>query len=245
MQLNHVICSHVKAIDSQLDRLQLSISPESAEGLSQSAAASDALTPGGGLQLLHDHINLLTITSTALPSLVPVRTLLHVLHESFISAPHHQRTVETDPQYRDHLEWILLAKATAQVYGHVLDVIINRTLPLNDEIWYWKNILSSYRYTGLYSIQTSPLRLWNWSRRVLYEVRAQNASISDGWRHFYDRVRSVVRNASIANVHKRVVNPLVLVRAELQQKQANLENARRLHASCIGYLLSNGINAER
>lgn len=147
--------------------------------------------------------------------------------------------------YEHELEWILLAKATLQVYASALDAMIQRTLPLNDEIWYWKNVLASYRYTGLYSIQTSPLRLWNWSRTVFREVNARGNTIADGWQRFYDQVRSVVRDLSVANVQSRVINPLVLIRSELQEKQAALERARLLHASGIGYFLSNGMSSER
>lgn len=260
------LCSHVRAIDLQLDRIQLSAQPKL--GQEQQLEAIDAINASSinsstkrvhhdqRLQRLLSHINALTLTSQAVPTLISTSSLLQILQHALprqvlrspgidgIDEIENAATLKIDEYERD-LEWILLAKATTQIYGRALDAMIQGTVPLHDEIWYWKDVQTSYRYTGLYSLQTSPLRLWQWSRTVLHEVNARGDYISAGWARFYHQVRSVVRDLSIATVQRSVTNPLVLVRAEMCQKQTSLERAHRLYASGIGYLLSNGMNSEK
>lgn len=65
--------------------------------------------------------------------------------------------------YEHELEWIVVSKAAVQTYGLILDSLIDQTLPLSDNLFYWDEVLSDYRYTALYSIQTSPRRLWDFS----------------------------------------------------------------------------------
>lgn len=143
------------------------------------------------------------------------------------------------------LEWFLLAKVTNRVYGHVLQALIDQTLPLNDDLWYYLEILGSYRYTALYSLQTSPLRFWSWSQDVYVEVQTRGINLSDGWQQFYSHVRSVVRQRSLGDVQRRAAAPLALIQDEVRRKVAALERTKRVNASAVGYLLSNGFNDER
>lgn len=167
--------------------------------------------------------------------------------DNFISGYTSKVHVRDAPEstYEHDLEWFLIGKAATQTYALVLSALIDQTLPLNDEIWYWNDILSSYQYMGLYSIQTSPVRLWDWSHSIYREVRQRGGAVAQGWSQFYSLVRTVVRDRSIADIQRRVATPLALVRAEVRDKQAILERAKLLNANGIGYLLSNGFNDER
>ncbi|KAB8338920.1 hypothetical protein FH972_021860 [Carpinus fangiana] len=142
------------------------------------------------------------------------------------------------------LEWVLLGKVAAQTYGLVLDALIQQTLPLNDEIWYWSDVAGSYHYTALYSIQTSPLRLWDFSKQIYGEVRQRKNVLAQGWSEFYGLVRTVVREKSVADLQRRAASPLALVRSNVQKKLAALEHAKSLNASGVGYLLSNCFDSE-
>ena len=120
-------------------------------------------------------------------------------------------------------------------------------MPIGDELWYWNNVLGSYRYLGLYSIQTSPLRFWKWSQSIYREVRQRKAaaSVVNGWGDFYHLVRNVVHDRSIAEIQRRVATPMTLVQAEIRQKIELLERGRIINANGIGYVLGNTYNNDR
>jgi nuclear control of ATPase protein 2 len=149
-----------------------------------------------------------------------------------------------ESSYEHELEWLLLSKATVQTYGLVLNTILDQTLRLSDDIWYWDDILSSYRYAGLYSIQTSPLRLWAWSKDVYRDVRAKGFAPADGWKQFYDLVKQVVKERSILDVQRRVVSPLALVQNEARRKQLALNRQRQVSANALGVLLGESLSNE-
>jgi len=94
-----------------------------------------------------------------------------------------------EASYEHELEWLLLSKATTQAYGSVLSTILEHTIQLEDDIWYWDDVLSTYRFAGLYSIQTSPIRLYNWSKDIYRDVRERGGQLANGWREFYRLVR--------------------------------------------------------
>lgn len=150
-----------------------------------------------------------------------------------------------EPTLEHELEWLLLGKAATQTYGLVLDSLINHTVPISDEIWYWKDILGSYSYTALYSVQTSPLRLFQWSKSIVHEVqhrRDRGTFVTEGWGQFYDLVKAVVRERNILDVQRRVQTPIALIKKEVRQKRGQLERAKMQNASGIGYLLSNAFS---
>jgi nuclear-control-of-ATPase protein 2 len=167
-------------------------------------------------------------------------------------APHAQeqgRGDEDDTRppasYEHELEWLLLSKATTQAYGQVLNTILEQTIPLEDDIWYWDDVLSTYRFAGLYSIQTSPIRLWKWSQEIYHDVRSRGGHMADGWTQFYGLVKDSVRERSIANIQRRVVSPLSMVRNEGRRKRAALKKIRLVNANALGVLLGEGLSNDR
>jgi len=203
------------------------------------------------LEKLQASIDTLSVTLATRPALLQSKALIGLLDTTFnqgdeskeaSSAP---RVASASDAIVRELEWVLVGKATAQTQALLLDALIIETVPLYNEIHYWRGVLSTYPNTALYSLQTSPIRLWKWSKSVLREARQREVNVAEGWRKFYGLVRTVIREQSATDVRARIVSPLVLIRGEIQVKQGLLERARLLNAGGIGYLLSNGINSER
>jgi nuclear-control-of-ATPase protein 2 len=149
-----------------------------------------------------------------------------------------------ETSYEHELEWLLLGKATVQAYGAVLNAILQRALPIEDDIWYWEDISSTYRYAGLYSIQTSPLRLWKWSVDIYHDVRRRGGGLAHGWSQFYRIVKDAVQERSIADIQRRVVSPLSLAQNEGKRKAKELKKVRRRCANALGLLLEEGLSYE-
>ena len=146
---------------------------------------------------------------------------------------------------QEKLEWIVLGKVTTRAFGLVLENLLREIVPLESEITYWSDILGSYRYTSLYSVQTYPMRMWKWSHEVWQDVRAEHAGLRKTWNEFYNRVRSGIGQKSLQEVRTRISLPMTLIRRDLQKKQANLENLKRQYAASIGYLLSQGLEISK
>ena len=155
------------------------------------------------------------------------------------------------------LHWLLVSKAATQTYGLILNVLLEQTLPLSSDIGYWNGILGSYRYTGLYTIQTSPLRLWRWANDIysdawqrLQSIRSagdsndeekKQGSISDRWRQFYGLVKDSVRDRSLADMQAKFLSPLTMSRMEARSKRKHLKKLREMSASGLGILMDEGM----
>ena len=81
---------------------------------------------------------------------------------------------EVKSQNETEIEWLLVGKATVQTYGLILNTLLDQIIPLSDGIWYWDEVLASYTSSSLYMVQTSPLRLWDWSRDIYTEARRRS-----------------------------------------------------------------------
>jgi nuclear-control-of-ATPase protein 2 len=230
--------SQVRRIDSQLDRLQLSnLSDDDWETLSTSEEHGKLSPKFRRIEELQRSIKSLSTTASPTAPLASTYKILWTLNDAKVSS--------SDPSYEYELEWLLLSKATAQTYGQVLNTILEQTLAVNNHIWYWDDILSSYRYAGLYSLQTSPLRFWDWTKDIAHDVRNRRADgIADGWRQFYALVKESVRSRSIATMQRRVVSPLAQVRNEASKKQKRLRQMREINANALGVLLGEGLSNE-
>jgi nuclear-control-of-ATPase protein 2 len=160
--------------------------------------------------------------------------------------------------YMSELEWLLVSKATVQTYGLIIDTLLDETIPLSDDIWYWDQVLGSYTYTGLYTIQTSPLRLWDWAKDIYRDThrrvanlrgpaedvsaRSVGISAANQWRQFYGLVRESIRDRSVMDIQRQVLSPLALSRAAAKRKQKHLRRLREMGASALGVLMDEGLN---
>jgi nuclear-control-of-ATPase protein 2 len=249
----------VRRIDSQLDRLQLSTTQPGGTFSTLSDEEAHDPTKTARIAHLQNLIKSLSTTASSTSSLVPGYRILETLQRADLSSScstctqwFAQEAVDSDDDdesrpdasYEHELEWLLLSKATTQAYGQVLNTILEQTIPLEDDIWYWDDVLSSYRFAGLYSIQTSPIRLWNWSQEIYRDVRSRGGHMADGWTQFYALVKDSVQQRSIANIQRRVVSPLALVRNEGRKKRAALRKIRLVNANALGVLLGEGLGNE-
>lgn len=154
------------------------------------------------------------------------------------------------------LEWLLVSKAATQTYGIILNALLDQTIPLSNEIDYWDQVLGSYRYTGLYTVQTSPIRLWYFANDIYSdacqrlhniqsagegEEEARVLSVSDRWRQFYGLVKDSVRDRSLADMQSKILSPLTMSRLEVRSKRSHLKRLREMSASGLGILMDEGM----
>ncbi|KAF2210686.1 hypothetical protein CERZMDRAFT_44936 [Cercospora zeae-maydis SCOH1-5] len=166
---------------------------------------------------------------------------------------------ETKSELERELEWLLVSKATTQVYGHVLGSILDEAVRLSDDIWYWDEVLGSQRYTALYSVQVSPLRLWDFGSAVWRDAKSraeqrhfgiasagQDArdSVAQQWSVFYGLVKQVVKEKSGKEVRARILSPVTRIRSEVRAKQSALKKVRSRNANALGVLLGEGLANE-
>ena len=153
------------------------------------------------------------------------------------------------------LEWLLISKATAQVYGLVLNLLLDQTIPLSSDIGYWDEVLGSYGYTTLYTIQTSPLRLYGWVQDIYNDARQRlqsvdeagekhtspSYSMSDRWAHFYGLVKDSIHERSLADMQSKLMSPLTVSQVEVKSKRRCLKRLREMSASGLGVLVDEGM----
>lgn len=203
-------------------------------------------------------VQALSTTSSSRPLLSSWR-ISELLSQAALS---HQELEELEGErssYETELEWLLISKATVQTYGLLLTTLLEQTIPLSDDIWYWDEVLGSYTYTGLYTIQTSPLRLWAWIKEIYGDTRVRlgrlhespgdtisargvGTSLTDRWREFYGLVRESIRDRSVVDLQRKVLSPIALSRTEARHKQARLKRLRQMSASGLGVLMDEGLN---
>ena len=158
--------------------------------------------------------------------------------------------------YESNLEWCAVGKAAAQTYGLVLSSLLDDILPLSNDIWYWDEVLGSYTYSSLYTVQISPLRLFAWSKDVYQDARNRFQDLASGeepqldqsvtarWHRFYGLVRESIHKRSIADLQSRFMSPLTEARVEARHKQNSLKKLRDLNASALGILVDEGFSLE-
>lgn len=200
----------------------------------------------------------LSTASTSRTLLVP-GAILKLLHEgrqlqsaqSYANIGRNASVSQDDGE----LEWLLVSKATNQTYGLVLSLLLDQTIPLNEDIDYWNEVLGSYRYMSLYSIQTSPFRVWTWAKEIYHEAsdRIHNArdvddepasqfqSLSDRWLTFYGLVRQSVQDRSLADIQARFMSPITISQLEVRSKRRHIRRIREMSGSGIGILVDEGM----
>lgn len=258
------VLDQVRRIDAQLDRVQLANPTDpTSPGVSRVSRSLPNVEPKPSTRLLALQTSIRALT----PSSSDSRALLRPAQiQLFLSALSNRdeaplAVAEDDrpgkEPFETELEWLLVSKATMQTYGHVLRSILDQTVAMADDIYYWDEVLGSRRYSALYGIQISPFQFWHWTSSVWEDVKARggNFSISGArqdatdtvgkrWQQFYGLVRQVVKERSIAEVQKSVLSPVTRLRSEIRQKQAALKKVRLRNANALGVLLGEGLANE-
>jgi nuclear-control-of-ATPase protein 2 len=155
------------------------------------------------------------------------------------------------------LEWLVVSKATTQVYGLALQSVLDETVSLADDVWYWDEVLGSQQWTAVYGVQSSPARIWEFGLAVWEDVKRRRErftvagagrdakeTATEQWGRFYGLVKQVVRERSVNEVQKRALSPVVRVRSEVRRKQAALKKLRLRNANALGVLLGEGLANE-
>lgn len=163
----------------------------------------------------------------------------------------------SEDQYEQELEWLVVSKATALAYGVVVKTILDEAVGLVEDVWYWDDLISSRRWTAIYSLQTSPLRLWDWTSMIWQDVRSRGGqfslrsagqdaqeSMTKRWTDFYSLVRRVVREQSVAEFQKQALTPITRLRSEMKKNQTALKKIRLRNANALGVLLGEGLANE-
>ncbi|KAK3190479.1 Nuclear control of ATPase protein 2 [Lecanicillium sp. MT-2017a] len=259
-----LVTDQVRRLDAYLDRLPVLSDAASDDGsdtedhglLMTQSLASPRINELLGL------VQSLSTTSSSQP-LIPVDRVRTLLLRSGILTRHSDGSaslpsISSKSQYENEIEWLLVTKATVQVYGAILNTLLDRIIPLNDDIWYWSEVLGSYTYSSLYTVQTSPLRVWAWTldiystsmdRMRSFSVRdspaelveSTGAGMAEQWRRFYGIVRSSITERSVANIQSKVLSPLAYCRSEARSKQMQLRKLREITASGLGVLMDEGL----
>lgn len=160
--------------------------------------------------------------------------------------------------YEDEIEWLLVTKATVHIYGVILNSFLDQIVPLNDDIWYWSDVLSTYTYSTIYTVQTSPIRVWTWTREIYDASKARLRTLSvknsptqlvdstvvgtsQQWQQLYAIVRSTIRERSFANIQRKVLSPVAFCRSGARKKQSQLRKLKEITASGLGVLMDEGL----
>ncbi|KND93084.1 Nuclear control of ATPase protein 2 [Tolypocladium ophioglossoides CBS 100239] len=261
--------SLVRRLDAYLDRLPVLSQGSSDDGVSDvdehGFAVADTFA-GPRLDHLLRVVQSLSTTSSSQPLLSAQRVRALLIQSGIPTVEHPSegdgsaRAAYADAKsaYENEMEWLLVTKATIQVYGVILNALLDRIIPLSDGIWYWSEILNSYTYSSLYTVQTSPLRLWAWTQDVYVtsKTRMRSVSMRDAptelvdstatgtsqkWRQFYGIVRDSIRERSFANIQCKVLSPVAFCRSEARRKRAQLGKLREITASGLGVLMDEGL----
>ena len=255
------VLDQVRRIDEQLDRLQLSNLPSASSRVSSFSSESRPAKPPARILALQAAIRGLSPSDSDSRALLrpgQIRFLLSTLSDRpEASASIAAETASSRDEFEIELEWLLASKATTQIYGIALQSILDTTVKLADDLWYWDEVLSSRRYTALYSVQTSPLRLYDWGSSVWNDVKARGGNFSikgagqdaqhavtQSWQEFYGLVRSVIRDKSVEQLQKQVVSPVTVIRNQIREKQKRLKSVRLRNANALGVLLGEGLANE-
>lgn len=253
------VLDQVRRIDAQLDRLQLSALPTRAS--TSSVSVEQGALPPKRILALQAAIRALSPSSSDARALLQPEQI-HVLLAGLSDQPEAsiadtQKLESSKDPYETELEWLLASKATAQVYGIAIDRVLDSAVRIEDDVWYWDEVLGSRRYTALYSIQTSPLRLYDWSSNVWDEVKSRGGNfsfssagqdaqhaVSQSWHDFYGLVRQVIKERSVDEVNKQMISPITRLRSDIRHKQKFLKKVRLRNANALGVLLGEGLANE-
>lgn len=247
--------SQIRRLDAALDKFQLlAASSRRPSILSQEpehqAEPSQDSAPASRLKAT---VRALSTTSGSRPLLS--RHRLRNLVVQLAQEPDVQTQSQSNGDDAD-LAWIATGKATVQLYGLILNSLLEQTIPLSESIWYWDDVLGSYTNTVLYTIQTSPGRFWKQAKDVYADAKAKlqntggfresaqeaQTSVQQGWREFYALVQNSIQEKSLAQAQTRILSPFSICRVQARKNQARIKRLRETNATGIGLIVDEGLS---
>ncbi|CAI7568805.1 hypothetical protein N7533_001872 [Penicillium manginii] len=221
-------------VNIQLDRLQQQIPP------SDKLLHTDDIH-GFHLRRLQNVISSISVTSKTQP-LLPATRLADLLSDPAFSSTLSiaSEAVRTEEHVPDHL-WLIAGKAAVQTSGLVMQALLEQTIQIHEEIHYWNEVLGSLWQSGFYAAQTSPVRLWHWSRDIYtapgmrdFSASSLSRSVAARWAHFYQLARQSV---SAYPAWSNFSDPIRSCRAEARQKRDRLLAIKDIHTSSLGLIM--------
>ncbi|KAJ8099473.1 ATP synthase regulation protein NCA2-domain-containing protein [Lipomyces tetrasporus] len=191
-------------------------------------------------------------------SLPSIKTLEATLRAYLAHQSGSDESATADPAKQ--VEWLLVAAGAVVLYGRLLDTLLNQTLPLAEDIFYWDNVLSGPRGLVVYSIQTAPVRfvglaheIWTDARRRLTTPRPSLADWITTLRAALSRHRKTTRRLSALTravapttaLFKRAMSPLSTVYKDVQSKQQQLRHLRDTQSAALGLLVGESVQLGR
>ncbi|KAJ5824404.1 Nuclear control of ATP synthase 2 [Penicillium robsamsonii] len=227
-----VIRETVCGINTQLDRLQQQIARS--QRLDATDLSTESLDSIGQLQ---DLINTISVTSKTQSLLSPNR-LADLLSGTFSRLQVQITSGEGNNAQLSDYVWIVAAKAAIQASGLVMNTLLDQTLQLHDETYYWGEMLGSVWYSGLYAVQKSPAQFCRWTKDVCVAQTYQGApSITARWTRFYQIARQSAWKLGGHSIRANLLSPIRSSRAEMRQKRDLLLEMKDLHTSSLGLLM--------
>ncbi|KAJ5964629.1 uncharacterized protein N7479_004505 [Penicillium vulpinum] len=227
-----VIRETVCGINTQLDRLQQQIA--SPQSLDPTDLSTESLESIGQLQDLISSISVTSKTQSLLPPSRLADLLSGTLSRLQIQTTLHEGN---STQLSDHV-WIVAAKAAIQASGLVMNTLLDQTLQLHDETYYWGEMLGSVWYSGLYAVQKSPAQFCRWTKDVSLAQTYQGVpSITARWSRFYQIVRQSAWKLGGHSIRANLLYPIRSSRVEMRQKRDLLLEMKDLHTSGLGLLM--------
>ncbi|KAK0637338.1 ATP synthase regulation protein NCA2-domain-containing protein [Bombardia bombarda] len=171
-----VVADQVRRLDAQIDRFSLvpltnvdqDVEDQGIDGNLGTAAATAAALSSPRVTELLQIVRALS-SGASLGTRPHSKRIQRLISQSGLADFGRAYQQEAKSQYESEIEWLLLGKATVQTYGVVMNHLLEQIIPLSDDIWYWDEVLSSYPYSFIYTVQTSPLRMWAFSKDVYNE----------------------------------------------------------------------------
>ena len=258
----------MRALDLQLERRQVDYTLSEPHSPSSELDSYDDVQESARVQKLKKIIKQLTVTvaNASTPPYISKNRLLQLLKDAAIVDSDETPGADLDPRksqfaYERELEWLLLGKATILVYGITFHALLEQTLPLSEDLYYWDEVLTSYRYTALYSVQIAPVKLLQYIKEIYFDAmkkfralselelpsinteRRRSEPMSVSLRKFYAIVRNSARNR-IEAFHKkiRMTSPFTIIRHDIREKQAIIRRLRETQACSLGILVGETLN---
>ncbi|KAJ5338775.1 hypothetical protein N7452_005503 [Penicillium brevicompactum] len=223
-----VIQETICGVNTQLDRLQQHVTTHTLE-------TSESREHIGQLE---EVIHSISVTSKTQPLLSPNR-LADLLSDPIFASLQARPSISgiSEEETGDYV-WLVTAKAAAQISGLVMNSLLNQTLELNEETFYWTEMLGSVWYSGLYALQKSPAQLYQWTKDAyLAQSDQRTPSLADRWNQFYQIASKNAWQFGGHSVRSHLLAPIRYCRAEMRQKRDLLLAKKELHTSSLGLLM--------
>ncbi|KAF9921820.1 Nuclear control of ATPase protein 2 [Linnemannia zychae] len=147
------------------------------------------------------------------------------------------------------LKHLFMAKATAIVYLNLLDIILNATMPLANEIVYWQSLLDNSSWRLLYILQTSPQRFFSMTRSVVLTTKEHIDSLiatseeSERANHVLQLIKFFPAFLYDHLISRPVSFP-VAIHYEITHRRKQLQRIKEYQAECLGLLAEQGLNLD-